>query len=52
MRMANETKTTAKPGPALKPGMRPAPNTSATAMTVKKKLPPRAGEDCCAPDKG
>jgi hypothetical protein len=47
--MANETKTTAKPGSALKPGARAAQTSQATAGPVKKKLPPRAGEDCCAP---
>lgn len=49
--MANETKTTAEPRPAQKPGMRPAQNIQPTAMPVRKKLPPRAVEDCCAPDK-
>ncbi len=47
--MANETKTTAKPGPALKPATRPAQIIQATAVPVKKKLPPRVVEDCCAP---
>lgn len=49
--MANESKTATKPRPRLKPGLKPAPATSAAAAPAKKKLPPRAVEDCCAPGK-